>query len=429
MNDPSQTYYDVLGISPNASLDDIKQAFRRLARRYHPDLNPNNHQALQKFQEVSRVYQVLSDPTERQKYNQRLFGQEVDECQTLSAQTAVECYQKGLSLSQRGQYEKSIASYTRALARNPVLVDAYNQRGFAYYKMRRISEAFADYGNAIEQSPQNPTSYYYRGLTRFSLGYNDAAIADYTKAIQRDASHGQAYYHRGVAYADVNENRLAMADFWQAREHFLQQGNIRRSNDAHFAYKNIVRQQRPWSMLTHTFFSPGDAFMVLCAVCMNPIGGGIAAFDRLTPQRALSVGLLLGFWFILCFTYSVSTVVSNRYDIGLSFIAEVVGIGCSAFILLMLSSTLGRLLFHKKGHMSSDIFISGVALLPLSAASLWASNTSGALALIFIMMCVGHMVLTLYGECRYILHLKQGFAKLWVPFMIAVSFLPLSMVR
>ncbi len=66
-------YYTILGLSKTASLDEIKQAFRKLARKYHPDVNPGNKQAEARFKEVSEAYEVLSDPEKRQKYDQ--FGQ------------------------------------------------------------------------------------------------------------------------------------------------------------------------------------------------------------------------------------------------------------------------------------------------------------------------------------------------------------------
>lgn len=65
-------YYELLGISKDASETDIKKAFRKLARKYHPDVNPSNKAAEQKFKEINEAYEVLSDPKKRQQYDQ--FG-------------------------------------------------------------------------------------------------------------------------------------------------------------------------------------------------------------------------------------------------------------------------------------------------------------------------------------------------------------------
>jgi curved DNA-binding protein len=65
-------YYSVLGVSKSASAEEIKRAFRKLARKYHPDVNPNNSVAEAKFKEISEAYEVLSDSEKRQKYDQ--FG-------------------------------------------------------------------------------------------------------------------------------------------------------------------------------------------------------------------------------------------------------------------------------------------------------------------------------------------------------------------
>ncbi len=63
-------YYKVLELNKNASDDDIKKAYRKLARKYHPDLNPNDSAAKQKFQQINEANEVLSDPEKRKKYDQ-----------------------------------------------------------------------------------------------------------------------------------------------------------------------------------------------------------------------------------------------------------------------------------------------------------------------------------------------------------------------
>src|SRR3954466_10478523 len=62
-------YYKILGLDKNATEEDIKKAYRKLARKYHPDLNPNNKEANKKFQEINEANEVLSDPEKRQKYD------------------------------------------------------------------------------------------------------------------------------------------------------------------------------------------------------------------------------------------------------------------------------------------------------------------------------------------------------------------------
>lgn len=66
-------YYAVLGVNKTASADEIKKAFRKLAVKYHPDRNPGDKQAEERFKEISEAYEVLFDPDKRRKYDQ--FGQ------------------------------------------------------------------------------------------------------------------------------------------------------------------------------------------------------------------------------------------------------------------------------------------------------------------------------------------------------------------
>ena len=63
-----KNYYDILGVDKSASADDIKSAYRKLAKKYHPDLNKDNPDASAKFKEVNEAYEVLSDPQKKSNY-------------------------------------------------------------------------------------------------------------------------------------------------------------------------------------------------------------------------------------------------------------------------------------------------------------------------------------------------------------------------
>jgi molecular chaperone DnaJ len=71
---PSKDYYKILGVSQNATLEEIKKAYRRLANMYHPDRNPGNKEAEEKFKEINEAYEVLSDKDKRRQYDAMRSG-------------------------------------------------------------------------------------------------------------------------------------------------------------------------------------------------------------------------------------------------------------------------------------------------------------------------------------------------------------------
>jgi curved DNA-binding protein len=72
-------YYQILDINKTASADDVKKAYRKMARQHHPDLNPNDKEAHKKFQRINEAYEVLGDPEKRTRYDQ--YGKDAERAQ------------------------------------------------------------------------------------------------------------------------------------------------------------------------------------------------------------------------------------------------------------------------------------------------------------------------------------------------------------
>ncbi len=92
-------YYKVLGVERTATVDAMKAAYRKLARKYHPDLNPNDSEAKRKFQEINEANEVLSDPDSRKKYDK--YGIE-------AAQVFVEAFAVAIGTVHAVRYDQVI---------------------------------------------------------------------------------------------------------------------------------------------------------------------------------------------------------------------------------------------------------------------------------------------------------------------------------
>lgn len=84
-------YYKILGLDKSASQKEVKKAYKKLARKYHPDLNPNDPEAHHKFQEINEANEVLSDPDKRKKYDQ--YGEHWKHADEFEAQQQHRQYQ------------------------------------------------------------------------------------------------------------------------------------------------------------------------------------------------------------------------------------------------------------------------------------------------------------------------------------------------
>lgn len=414
----TQTYYDILGVSSKAELPEIKRAYRRLARQYHPDVNPADD-AVSMFQRLTDIYHVLLDPIERRRYDQMLTASDtvlvedaVDE-----ADTALDLYRRALARAQRGHYRDAIVLYSQALSLDPQYVDAYAQRGFAYYNLKNYPAALADYGAALRINLHLAPVHFYRGLARFELGDTNAAIQDFTSALELDVSYAKAYYQRGRAYADLGDRRAAAVDLRQAAKSFTQQGQHRQAREASTALKQIDG----WFVLRLWHINPLMPFqdaVLVAGRCGNPISGLLPAFVRLGPQRAIATGLLLGVLFAGCLAMRLDPNQLLLMRLGQSLLP----LAGMTFV-----NWLGRSLLGGYSSLAGDIFTAGTALLPLSAMALLLGQPV-PLFVLAAAVAMSYAALILYSCCSQIANLSEEKAALLAAALLAAALMPVFWV-
>ncbi|GAA4241357.1 J domain-containing protein [Winogradskyella psychrotolerans] len=102
-------YYKILGISKSATENDIKKAYRKLARKYHPDLNPNDKDAEQKFKEINEANEVLSNAENRKKYDE--YGEHWQHAEEYEKAKQQEQYQRSSQSTQGGYSEEDFSDF------------------------------------------------------------------------------------------------------------------------------------------------------------------------------------------------------------------------------------------------------------------------------------------------------------------------------
>jgi len=240
-------YYSALKISPDATLEEIKASFRRLARQYHPDLNPGDPKAAEYFKEISEAYETLSDPLKRRRYDldcnltKKNYSPNYNSSEPIhkvykkaASQDAQYFYRRGIAKSKAKQYKKAVNEYSKAIALDANFIDAYLQRSQIRYKLGDNQGVLDDCFKIISINPTVVKAYYYQGRARYSLGYVQASIESYSEAIRQDKDYTQAYYYRGIAYGELNEKNPAIQDLLIAAKLFRLEGNY----DAYNIAKN-----------------------------------------------------------------------------------------------------------------------------------------------------------------------------------------------
>ena len=169
---------------------------------------------------------------------QSLAGEQSPSVTAADARSAPSYYVSGLSYDEKGEYDRAIVDYTKAIELDPTYAPAYNNRGLLYRDKGEYDRAIADLTNAIEINPQRANAYSNRGIAYHGKGEYDRAIADFTRAIEinpdfqeskvalqslareqspsakaADARSAASYFESGVAHTATGEYDQAITDF------------------------------------------------------------------------------------------------------------------------------------------------------------------------------------------------------------------------
>ena len=407
-------YYQVLRVSPQATPEAIKQAFRALARQYHPDLNPDP-EAQEQFKQICAAYNVLSDADRRREYDRDRDGEgEV----TLGERNARDAYLRGIECALQQDYAGALAAYREAIAREPRFLPAYIKAAEAQFKLGDDREVLEICRQALDLEPTCAEAHFYQGRSRYRLGYPQSALESYHQALHSAPEAADFYYHRGLAHHDLGDRSRAAADWHQAAQLFQAQGD--RSGER-LARETLRRSRRGvgWSPSLGAWVGQGLGGLLHLAV--NPSGSGWMAPAQGPPLAAAVLGL--GYGAIANLAWLGGVYWGWRDLLPFNPVSLLL-VGGVPWATLAASSAIARLLWPRPVTWASDFLISGAALLPLGSLALISifSQALGPTSAINASVWVAAWtILILYSGAIDLLKLPPAAATWWTLLSLTIS--------
>lgn len=419
-----QDHYSVLQVSPQATPADIKTAFRRLVRQYHPDLNPSNPRAAEVFQKICTAYEVLSNHEKRVLYdhNYRPPSPFMDEPVSVVLQDAQQYFMQGVQKANRRNYATAIADFTQAIHLDKNYIEAYMGRCQARFFLGHNREVLQDCDHILSLQPHSAQAYFFRGRSCYRLGHVELAVESYSQAIAIEKEYAQAYYHRGIAHIKVKE-RAAIQDLQMAASLFRQQGQLGPYQRAIATLKDLNR--KPANLVLNlprnSATLVATAATTLPRVLVNPGGGTWQVWQSQLPFQLVGISFLFA---ALAIAGVVGGVHFFAPTLPLSYFQLLI-LSVSAFSSLVLTGGLTRQMVGKGGSWSGDFLIASAAVLPLGGwafLSGWVMQLGQIELIALSLFASSYAILSLYGGYTKIGQISEQIAAFVVPLILVISY-------
>ncbi|MEA5510962.1 DnaJ domain-containing protein [Crocosphaera sp. UHCC 0190] len=415
----AKDYYKILQVSSQATSEEIKIAFRRLARQYHPDLHPNDPFCEEKFKEISEAYKIL--------INQKNSFQNPDKFQTNNQSKSLsvqDIYLRGVKKTLAKNYVSALSDYDQAIQLKPDFLEAYIKRCEVYFYLDLYQKSLEDSQTILRLDSRCFEAYYYQGRSRHKLGYLPGAIEAYTQSINIQNTSAKSYYYRSFAYEELKEQKKAISDIKKAINLFKIQEDLKgvelgknRLNSLNNHFNQLWRiWDYPLINICQLFLSTGIMIVI------DPGGNFLSCLAKLQSIQRLIYGIFYGIVFNIIslhdFYFNQSKILFNQSSDIYLFV-----LGISPFLALLIISLIAQLMYRNFFYFVSSVFFSGVSLLPfmgfliLEHLLIHEFYFIKTIALIFT-GC--YTLLILYNGCLQVYNFSEKMAAFWSSIMLIV---------
>ncbi|GBF80956.1 J domain-containing protein [Aphanothece sacrum] len=406
----AKNYYTILQISRQATVAQIKEAYRRLARQYHPDLHPNDPISEDKFKEVCEAYEILINPDKRIQYDRNL--PEDFETKKKDSSSAKSLYIQGINKALDKNYQGAIKDYNQAIKLKHNFLEAYVKRCEAYFNLNQDHQVLADCQSIIRIDSHCFEGYYYLGRSRQRLGYLNGAIEAYTQAIDIKNDSAYSYYYRALSYDELDDKIKALNDLHKAANIFEIKGDFRGLQLAQNKINYINKKINPIEQLFNRDFSTPKTsiikliFTTSFNIIIDPGGRILSSWSKLTPKQALIIGCFYG---LLGNIINVLNIYINKQDmLSQTYLINLFILGLFPFISLTILSLIFYLINHRIPNLASIIFVVGASLLPATLIIMTNFlNLPNFVKLILMIFALCYTILILYNGCLQIFNFSE----------------------